>query len=241
MKKWVMILVCALSVGCGGSTVPDKPSAEASANQANRQRREQSEYMQRRAEYDRQHPKGIQRGAGLPQPPPPDPANTQPFVPPAMDIKGTPTALQAPDVQATIEKIYEDSDYAYLTRNVEGSVKIYADKVNWDGDTMNRDQMRKFFKEDFASVTDLEARVGQSLRSGSKSEILKVTPKGSNKVVAQVRCTQRLMASAVNYQDVFITESREVLVLEKGQWRISEIKTTREEHHTYRDGQEITE
>lgn len=226
-------------VGCADQT-PDKPSPEASANAANRKQREQAEYMQRRAEYDRQHQPGLRQAQPY-QPPPPDPATTRPYVPPAMDIKGTPAALAAPDVQASIEKIYEDSDYAYLTRNLEGAIKLYSDKVTWDGEVLDKAALRKIFQAEFEDINKLEAEVGQSLRSGSKNEILKVTPKGPGKVAVHVRCTERLMATAVNFQDVDITETRELWVQEKGDWRLKEITTLKSEHHTYKNGQEITE
>lgn len=239
-------LACLLLTGCGlGNTPnlaqPDRPSAEQSANLARRQQRDQMEYMQRRAEYERQLNPALRRYGQEPAPPPPDPANTQPFVPPPMDIQGTPAALQAPDAWAELERIYEDSDYGYLTRNVDASLKPYSDKLVVDGKPFDRAQQTKFFKEQFQDITELEAEVGQTLRSGSKTEILKLTPKGPDKLAAHVRCTERLMASAVDFQDVYITETRHLWIKEKGQWKIVEETTLKEEHHTYRDGQEITE
>ncbi len=247
----LLLLACLLLSGCSVQNAQkvaqqmaeqDRPSAQASANNANQKRQRDMEYMQRRADYDRkqQMEKQYLRNPGQPlPPPPPDPANTQAFVPPPMDIKGTPAALSAPDVQGIIEKAYEDFDYGYLTRNIDKCMAISGDILIVDGEKLDKAGQRKYWQEEFQTINELEAKVEETLRVGSSTEILKLTPKGPDKVAVQVRTINRLMATSIDFQDVITTESREVWVLKKGTWKLSEVTIQKEDRKTYRDGQEI--
>lgn len=250
MRALLLILTFLLTSACSAQKVAeqmarqDRPDPAASAQMAQQKQIKDMEYMQRRAEYDRKQEmqKAYLRDPGMGQPlppPPPDPANTQAFVPPAMDIKGTPAALAAPDARAIIEKAYEDFDYAYLTRDINKCMAISDDVLVVDGDKLDKAGQRKYWQEEFQGINELEAKVEQTLRVGSSTEILKLTPKGRDKVAVQVRTINRLMATNIDFQDVITTESREVWVLKNGTWKLTEVTIQKEDRKTYRDGQEI--
>ncbi len=249
MRALLLILTCLLMSACSAQKVAEqmaqqnRPDPAASAQMAQQKQIKDMESMQRRAEYDREQQRQkayLRPGLGQPlPPPPPDPANTQAFVPPAMDIKGTPAALAAPDAQAIIEKAYEDFDYAYLTRDISKCMAIAGDVLVVDGEKLDKAGQRKYWQEEFQAINDLEAKVGQTLRVGSSTEILKLTPKAPDRVALQVRSINRLMATSIDFQDVITTESREVWVLRSGAWKLTEVTIQKEDRKTYRDGQEI--
>lgn len=175
-------------------------------------------------------------------PPPPDPANTQPFVPPMTDFKGTPAALGAPDMQAQIEKCYEDMDYAFLTRKAATMAAFYDDRVIDNGKPHTRADEQQAWQENFDEINDAERHLGVTLRVGSKTEIVKLTPKGPDRAAVQFKMTQRGFATIEgnSIQRVWIYKGRDLWVKKGDSWKIAESSSSgKAEEHAYVNNEEV--
>lgn len=186
------------------------------------------------------NPLAIRPGDPLP-PPPPDPANTQPFVPPMTDFKGTPAALGAPDMQAQIEKCYEDMDYAFLTRKAATMATFYDDKVIDNGKPHTRADEQKAWQDNFNDINDAERELGVTLRVGSKTEIVKLTPKGADRAAVQFKMTQRGFATIEgnSIQRVWIYKGRDLWVKKGDSWKIAESSSGDAEEHAFVNNEEV--
>lgn len=171
-------------------------------------------------------------------PPPPDPANTTAFVPPMTNFSGTPAALGAPDLQRIIEDRYEDLDYAFLTRKSKEMAAFYDDTVLDNGKKVSRAQEEQSWQEAFEEFNEIERKYEVSLRVGSKSEILKLTPKGADQVAVQFRMTQRGFArvGGDDLQFVWIYTGRDLWVKKGDTWVVRETSSSDPEEHTYVNG-----